>query len=61
MTNHPKLFEKKFVGCSGVVDKSEVKDIIRTATPPATNQIKLQLLHAVGMFIDESSEEGEFI
>ena len=59
MTSHPKLFEKKFIGCSSSITKTEVKDLIRTTTPPGTNQTKLQLLHAIGSFIDHSSEEGE--
>lgn len=61
MSSHPKFFEKKFVGCSGKITKQEVKDLIRTATPPGTNQVKLELLRAVGLFIDQSTEEGETI
>lgn len=53
------MFEKKFVGCAGRVTKKDVKDLIRTSIPPGTNHIKLQLLHAIGIFIDESTEEGE--
>lgn len=52
-------FEKKFVGFSSTIQKEEVKNLIRTATPPGTHHTKLELLHAIGVFIDESSEEGE--
>ena len=36
----------------------EVKDIIKIATPPGTDSVKLKLLHSLGAFIDGSSEEG---
>ena len=58
ITSYPKLFEKKLMGYSSSLTKKEVRDLIKTATPPGTNPIKLQLLHAMGLFIDESSEEG---
>ena len=61
MSSHPKFFEKKFVGCSGKITNQEVKDLIRTAIPPGTNQVKLELLQAIGLFIDQSTEEGETI
>ena len=61
MSSHPKFFEKKFVGCSGKITNQEVKDLIRTAIPPGTNQVKLELLRAIGLFIDQSTEEGETI
>ena len=59
MTSHPKMFEKKCVGCNSTVTKKEVKDIIRSVSPPGSDE--LQLLHALGMFIDDSSEDGKLI
>ena len=58
IASHPKFFERKFVASSSTLTKSQVKDLIRTTNPPGTHQTKLQLLHAMGVFIDESSEEG---
>ena len=58
ITSYPKLFEKLFVGCNNVVTKDEFKDLI--ATLPGMHHVKLQLLHGIGVFIDESSEEGKF-
>lgn len=52
-------FEKKFAGDSSTIQKEEVKNLIRTATPSGIHHTKLELLHAIGVFIDESSEEGE--
>ena len=60
MTSHPKMFEKKFVGCSSIITKKEVKDLIRTTAPPGSDQAKLELLNALGIFIDNSCEEGKF-
>ena len=61
MTSHPKMFEKKFVGCSSVITKKEVKDLIRTTAPHGSNPVQLELLNALGTFIDNSSEEGKII
>ena len=58
MLSYPKMFEKKFIGMTCAVNSREVKDIIKVASPPGTHPIKLQLLHSLGVFIDESSEEG---
>ena len=55
------MFEKKFVGCSSVITKKEVKDLIRTTTPHGSNPVQLELLNALGTFIDNSSEEGKII
>ena len=41
--------------------KSDIKCLIKTATPPSTHQVKQQLLHTLGMFINDSSEEGESV
>ena len=59
MTSHPKMFEKKFVGYNSTVTKKEVKDLIRSATSPGNNE--LQLLQALGIFIDDSSEDGKLV
>ena len=61
MTSHPKMFEKKFVGCSSVITKKEVKDLIRTTVPHGSNPVQLELLNASGIFIDNSSVEGKII
>ena len=61
MSSHPKFFEEKFVGCCSKITNQEVKDLTRTAIPPGTNQVKLELLRAIGLFIDQSTEEGETI
>ena len=61
MTSHPKMFEKKFVGCSSVIAKKEVKDLIRTIVPHGSNPVQLELLNASGIFIDNSSVEGKII
>ena len=55
------MFEKKFVGCSSVITKKEVKDLIRTTAPHGSNPVQLELLNALGTFIDNSSEEGKII
>lgn len=58
ISSYPKMFEKKFIGRTCPINSREVKDIIKTATPPGTDSIKLKLLHSLGVFVDDSSEEG---
>ena len=38
-----------------------MKDVIKTANPPGMDCRKNNLLRAIGVFIDESTEEGERI
>jgi len=58
ISSYPKMFEKKFIGRTCPIHSREVKDIIKTESPPGTNQIKLKLLQSLGEFIDESTERG---
>ena len=43
------------------ITKKEVKDLIRTTAPHGSNPVQLELLNALGTFIDNSSEEGKII
>ena len=56
MLSYPELFEKILA-----VNSREIKDIIKVASPSGIHPIKLQLLHSLDVFIDESSEEGMYI
>ena len=60
ISSYPKFFTNKFVAPIRLT-KSQVKDVIKTANPPGMDCRKNNLLRAIGVFIDESTEEGERI
>ena len=60
ISSYPKFFANKFVAPIRLT-KSQVKDVIKTANSPGMDCRKNNLLRAIGVFIDESTEEGERI
>ena len=56
--SNPKLFEPMFVH-NGRINAGSIKDIIHTESPPGGNITKLRILQAIGIFLDECSEEGK--
>lgn len=58
--SNPQLFEPMFVNTKRISAEA-VKKIISTEVPPAADVTKLKILNAVGIFLDECSEEGKLL
>ena len=56
--SNPKLFEPMFVN-NKRISAEGVKKIISTDVQPASDVTKLRILHTIGVFLDECSEEGK--
>jgi len=55
---NPSLFEPLFV--AEPITSEQVKNLVKTLTPPGNNTIKQRILHTVGLFIDSCNEKGMY-